>query len=57
MEITESIDKGVVEPSYKNPPKNMPTVLAIAGIRKENFPRLRPTQLQERALEIAENDM
>ena len=30
MEISEYIYEGVVEPSYKNPPGQIPTVLVIA---------------------------
>ena len=32
MEIAESIQEGVVEPSYQTPPVHMPTVLITAGI-------------------------
>ena len=57
MEIAESIYEGVVEPSYKNLPGNMPAVLATSGIREEKPPRLGLTLQQERDLERAENDM
>ena len=35
MEIAKYIYKGVVEPSYKNQPRNMPTMLVTASKRQE----------------------
>ena len=57
MDIDESIYKFVVEPSYKNLPGQMSTVMVTAVIREENPPRHRLTPLWVRALESAENDM
>ena len=39
MEIAKYIYEGVVEPSYKNLPEQMPTVLVTAGKREEKPPR------------------
>ena len=36
MEISESIQEGVVETSYENLPCHIPTVLATAGQLEEN---------------------
>ena len=38
MEIAESIYEGVVEPSYKKLPGQMPTVLVTADKREEKLP-------------------
>ena len=57
MEISESIYKGVVEPSYKNLPGNMPTMLVASGIREEKTPCLRLIPRWERELASSENDM
>ena len=57
MEIAESIYEVVVQPSYKNLPGNMPTVLVTSGVRDENLPCLRLTPKQVRDLASAEIDM
>ena len=56
-EIDEYIYKGVVEPSYKKIPRQIPTLLVLAGIREDNPPHLRLTTVQVRVLASAENDM
>ena len=43
MEISGFIYEGVLEPSYKKPPCQIPTVLVTAGIREDNPTRHRPT--------------
>ena len=57
MGISESIYKGVVDPSYKKPTWETPTVLVTAGPREENPPRheLAPRRLRD--LASSENDM
>ena len=57
METTGSIHKGVVEPSYKNPPGKISTMLVTAGIKEENQSHLRITPRWERAPASTENDM
>ena len=57
MKIAESIYEGVVEPSYKNLPGNIPTVLVTSGIREDNTPRIILAPQLERALESTKNDM
>ena len=57
LETAESIYKGVVEPSYRNLPGQIPTMLVIAGIREKKLPRLKLAPRQERDLASAENDM
>ena len=50
IDISESIYKSVVERSYKNLPRQMPTVLVTSGIREENMPCHRLTLRGVRAL-------
>ena len=57
IEISKSIYEGVVEPSYKNPPWNMPTVLVTAGKIEENPPRRRLVLRRVRALASVEKYM
>ena len=55
MEISDSIYKGVVEPSYKNVPGHMPTVLVTEGILEKNQTFQRITPQWVRGLSSAEN--
>ena len=57
MEISESIYKGVVELSYKNPPQQTPTVLVTVGIREEKPPCHGLASRRVRALTSAENEI
>ena len=55
--IDESIYKGVVEPSYKNPPGHTPTVLVTSGKIEEKPPCHGLAPRRVRALASVENDM
>ena len=57
MEISESINGGVVEPSYKNLLGKTPTVLVTIDKIEENPTRHRLTPQWLRVLTGAENDM